>query len=145
MILAELFDTKYEYEIKDKSKSRFHVTKQIGDREIGIFFYRDQGNIWELIFAEKLKHNDMWSYKLSGSGSEFKVFAFVSNALKDFIHDYFAEVDELYCTTDSSRAKIYEKLLKKVNGFELIRNDKGDKLHPGKIILTLKKVNHEAT
>lgn len=141
MKLLELFDSKVKYEIQDKSPGRFFVTSQVGDREIGVFFYRDSGNIWEIIFAQRSKNSESWSHALTGSGEEFKVFSLVKSALDDFLKRYRNQVDVLYCTANktSNRAQIYEKMLKKVKGFTLEVNKDGDNYHPDSIILTLKK------
>lgn len=99
MNLQELLDSKVDYKIEDDSSARFHATAEINGRIIGVFFYADPGDRWELIFAEKNKKNKEipWSHAASGSGGELKVFSLVKNLFAEFLKR--RKPKEIFCSS----------------------------------------------
>ena len=137
MKLHEVLDSVVDYEVKDNTAGRFWIQSKINGRLISVFFYRDPGDVWELIFAEKPKDNPdsvFWSHKKSGSGGELKVFSLVMIAIKEFLKIH--QPKTIFCSSTKSgnRARLYEKLLKKIPGYTLSKEEKEHE-----IIFTLTK------
>jgi hypothetical protein len=110
------------------------VSADIGGRTI-IFEAEDiedsNGNpLWEITFFEKTKGGFGFTYKQTGSGKELEVFAFVGQALQEFLDRY--GPDKVYFTADkdddsqekNTRADVYEKLLKraKFKNYKVVRD-----------------------
>ena len=129
MYLRELLDSKVEYEVKSNTSGRFWIQSEINGRLISVFFYCDPGDAWELSFGEKAKRDEnndrvFWSHAKSGSGGELKVFALVKTAIEEFLK--IRKPKSIFCssTKGGSRAKLYERLLKRIPGYTLSKEER---------------------
>lgn len=137
MYLHELLDSKVDYEIKANTSGRFWIQSEINGRLISVFFYCDPDDAWELTFGEKAKEanpDTFWSHAKSGSGGELKVFALVKTAFEEFLK--IRKPKSIFCssTKAGNRARLYERLLKKIPGYTLSKEEKENE-----IVFTLTK------
>lgn len=137
MKLLEILDKKItNFEVHDEEDSHggnvLQIAAKIGDRKIqfhGESVLHDKKTHWEINFSEE-KADKKHTYELTGSGNEFAVFAFIKQCMEILINKH--HPDTIYFTADKadgeSRAKLYEKLLRKnLKGYNLRVNDDGSR------------------
>lgn len=120
MKLFEIASTDVPVQVTANYDEKFETTALIGDRTI-LFVANlevESKNQWDVFFKEKLKvpdeHWGIWSYDKTGSGEEFKVTSFVISSLRAFVKEKNPSIFEFIASkTEGSRAKIYEKAMKR--------------------------------
>lgn len=130
MKLNELLNSKVRYEVIEDSSYTFATRAKIGDRYI-VFYAGDQSGEgrWEIEFKEAKTDKLMGksTFDLTGSGNELEVFAMVKDSIKELIAT--RKPEQIGFIADkadgSSRAQMYERLLKKFTppGYEFERKD----------------------
>lgn len=118
--LLEVADKKVEYEVMKETSDRFETFAKIGDRTV-VFSAVDTKELhegWDVNFHElSSKHGK--TYKMSGSGNEFEVSAFILASFKEFIDRYnpsiisFSAAKEKEDVQKNTRAEVYVRLLRR--------------------------------
>lgn len=112
MLLQEIADSKAPYEVIKNNASVLILESTIGDRVIRFFAENtspDTGeDSWSIQFKEKTA-TGKWTFDLTNSGSEFKVFAFVIEGMK--LVAQLHSPDIIDCTADTrDRGLLYKRL-----------------------------------
>lgn len=108
----ESLDSKVDSRELRSTANIYHTEATIGNRVIKSVFSKEHGESWDYEFSEKV--DNKWTTKTTGSGSEFRVFAFVKNSFSDFISMYAPEEITFSATEEngSTPAKVYDKMTK---------------------------------
>lgn len=114
MILLELLDTTPNFEILLDKSGIFEVRSKIGKRTIDFNAFQskivlDNKVKWGVEFIE-----NGYDYKLTGSGNEFKVFAFIKKCMEMLIEKHKPDIITFLSDKgDKSRTELYKRLLNK--------------------------------
>jgi hypothetical protein len=120
LLTLEVLDTKVPYEVIKATSHAFRTQAEIGGRNVFFSATYDEDH-WEIEFYEIKK--GMISSGVTGSGAEFKVFAFVKSSTQEFIDRYKPDRIEFSSEKDSrSRAKLYVRLFSTLPDYELVEN-----------------------
>jgi hypothetical protein len=105
--VKESFDSKANFDVVTHTSTKYQLEAMINDRKIKVIFSKidSEPDGWDFEFYEQDKKGK-WTTAKTDSGGEFKVFAFVGTALREF--NAFEE-------DDSRRGPLYQKLIKKMN------------------------------
>lgn len=112
MLLQEIADSKTAYEIIKNNANVIILESTIGGRVIRFFAENtspDTGeDSWSVQFKEKTNLGK-WTFDLTSSGSEFKVFAFVMEGMKLVVELHSPDIID--CTADTKdRGLLYKRL-----------------------------------
>lgn len=148
MILNEILNTKFtDFKEDHDEKNNFYETEaKIGDRTIHFYadwfhFKQDGGKKYaEIEFSESKEDTfhangrtaSRRTYKLTGSGNEFAVFAFIKQSIMQFIK--LEDPDVIKFTSlkgeeaGANRSRLYLRLFKReLANFEIKKTDDGTK------------------
>jgi hypothetical protein len=116
--VKESFDSKANFDVVTHTSTKYQLEAMINDRKIKVIFSKidSEPDGWDFEFYEQDKKGK-WTTAKTDSGGEFKVFAFVGTALREFIDVYHPETIEFnaFEEDDSRRGPLYQKLIKKMN------------------------------
>lgn len=118
--LDELMDSDVKGVVVTNNDKDYITKAHIGDRDIVVngyyagkkFWNGEERDVWDVQFSEE--RDGEWTYDLTNSGEELKVFSFVLRSIGDLLK----EKSPFYLTfsaskSNSSRSRLYERLLKR--------------------------------
>lgn len=112
-ILLEVFDSHTVARLTKSTADAFSVSAMIGDRKIVFDAERTSSNIWEIAFSEKIPGRVTTGK--TGSGNEFRVFAFVFDCVKELVARYHPELIQFTSdNSDLNRTKLYKAMATKL-------------------------------
>lgn len=163
MILQELLDTRFtDFKVNEDNASEYDAEAKIGDRTISFLATKEND-----LVDDDLKRRTMWlvefseqkegpakfasqgtrtyhTYKLTGSGKEFAVFAFVKQCMEKLIEKHHPEIIKFTAEKEDggNRAEVYEKMIKRfAKGYELKKyTARGGEGVPGRTVFKLEKI-----
>lgn len=113
MLLFELFNKTDIGNVVSMSEE-FYASKTIGGREIRFAATLLRKGHWEIEFAEENRKSGKTYHKMSGSGNEFEVMAFVMSAFEKFMSKYEPNRVEFTADiTEDSRIRLYRRMIKR--------------------------------
>lgn len=113
MKLFELFTTQYHVDLKP-IKDGASASVEIGGRKLNAHFYQmkdKEGHPWSASFNQERPGNSP-TYKLTGSGSEFKVFSYIKQFLAACIEKFDPKTIRILASKEEGRAGVYAKMFR---------------------------------
>jgi hypothetical protein len=126
MNLYEILDKKFDFKVLEDSSNVYEVETKIGDRIIQ--FTAEHWNTpenkhrWDVEFSEEVTRmvgkvqTVNRTHKLTRSGKEFEVFAFIKQCMENLIEKHHPDVIKFSADKESSkenRASLYQKMIKR--------------------------------
>lgn len=116
-ILTEVFDRKVDSDVVVHSSTKYQLESTITGRKIKVVFSKipSESDGWDFEFYEQTK-SGKWTTATTGSGGSLEVFAFVTQALREFIDIYHPETVEFnaFDEDDPKRGRLYQKAIEKM-------------------------------
>lgn len=113
MILTELFQSTYEYDVVKNDSSMWHARFKIASGEfIRVSCDRERRDMWSIVFARASKPDGVGAFGMTGSGDAQKILATVLKCLEEFVKAKTpAEIG--FTSEGKSRSAVYTSMLKR--------------------------------
>lgn len=128
MKIAELLNSKVQYEVLLDTSDEFETQATIGNRVIKFEANRQNDDEWDIEFQEYSEQHPGGTYGKTGAGGELEVFAMIKASIEQLIKTHGAT--DLHFTAskqfDDKRAVVYDKLVKRFlpKNWEFTKTDK---------------------
>lgn len=122
MLVAEIMNTAPKYEVVRETATVFMTQAEIGGRNVKFMGEEEGDGIWGISFVEKTEKGNH-TIDATGSGAEFKVFAFVKASIGEMIERYQpAAITFTAAKSEPARSKIYRRLLAKFSQYQEVES-----------------------
>jgi hypothetical protein len=116
MVLLELFDAHYPYEVTRKTERNFSAVFTSDNGHTVLFFIDRAGPAWDAGFSQNLgtRENPKWSTLITGKGDEYRIFGTIMKIMSDFIKEYQPEMITFTAEkSEGDRNRLYDKMVKR--------------------------------